>query len=171
MVKINSIKPNGNFDLIPQRVPDFKVIEVEKNLPRRKSSEVNKFVGKLVSISGEVVQIKQTSGPTIFTITDEDGTVSCAAFIEAGMRAYPEVNLEDMVKAIGEIELHNGAIQMEVLEIKKLSAAEAVPIKAIIEKSIDDRATPAHVEFLVKSEVLEKLRPQMEKVARRIRRP
>ncbi len=170
MVKINSIKPNGNFDLLPQRVTDFKVVEVEKNLPRRKSSEVAKFVGKLVSISGEIVQIKQTSGPTIFTIADEDGTVSCAAFTEAGMRAYPEVNLEDMVKGTGQIELHNGAIQMEVLEIKKLSEADAAPIKAIIEKSIDERATPAHVEFLVKSEALEKLRPQMEKVARRIRK-
>ena len=170
LVKINTIKPNGNFDLIPQRISNIKIIPVEKNLPRKKSSEVNKSIGKLVSISGEVVQIKQTSGPTIFTIADEDGTVPCAAFTEAGMRAYPDVLLEDIVRATGEIELHNGAIQMEVLEIKKLTEAEAAPIKAIIEKSIDDRATPAHVEFLVKSEALDKLRPQMEKVARRIRR-
>lgn len=170
LVKINTIKPNGNFDLIPQRVNNVKIIAVEKNLPRRKSSEVNKFIGKLVSISGEVVQIKQTSGPTIFTIADEDGMVPCAAFTEAGMRAYPDILLEDMVRATGEIELHNGAIQMEVLEIKKLTEAEAAPVKAIIEKSIDERATPARVEFLVKSEALEKLRPQMEKVARRIRR-
>ena len=170
MVKVNTIKPNGNFDLIPQRVKDFKAIDVEKNLPRRKSSEVNKFVGKLVSISGEVVQTKQTSGPTIFTITDEDGSVSCAAFVEAGMRAYPDINLEDMVKAIGEIQMRNGGIQMEVLEIKKLTPEEAGSIKAVIEKSIDDRAAPAHIEFMVKSDVLEKLRPSMEKVARRIRR-
>jgi RecJ-like exonuclease len=40
----------------------------------------------------------------------------------------------------------------------------------MIEKSIDARAAPAHVEFLVKSEAMEKLRPQMEKVAGRIRR-
>ena len=37
MVKINSIKPNGNFDLIPHNVREFKIIEVEKNLPRTKS--------------------------------------------------------------------------------------------------------------------------------------
>lgn len=170
MVKINTIKPNGNFDLIPQRVSEFKLILVEKNLPRKKTSEVGKFVGKLVSISGEIVQIKQTSGPTIFTIADEDGAVPCAAFTEAGMRAYPELSLEDMVKATGEIELHNGSLQMEVRELKKLSDADAAPIKEIIEKSIDARAAPAHVEFLVRSEALEKLRPQMEKVARRIRR-
>ena len=40
MVKVNTIKPNGNFDLIPQRVKEFKLIYVEKNLPRKKSSEV-----------------------------------------------------------------------------------------------------------------------------------
>ncbi|WP_174590196.1 DHH family phosphoesterase [Methanocella conradii] len=170
MVKVNTIKPNGNFDLIPQRVSEFKLIEVEKNLPRRKSSEVGKFVGKLVSISGEVVQIKQTSGPTIFTITDEDGVVSCAAFTEAGMRAYPEINLEEIVRVTGEIEMHNGSLQMEVLEMKKLSVADAAPIREVIERSIDARAAPAHVEFLIKSEALERLRPQMEKVARRIRR-
>ena len=170
MVAINSIKPNGNFDLKPQNFKDIKIVNVEKNLPRRKSSEVGKFIGKTVCISGEVVQVKQTSGPTIFTIADEDGTVSCAAFTEAGMRAYPDVGLEMMAKAVGDIELHNGAIQMEVLELKRLSDAEAAPIRETIERSIDVRAAPAHVEFLVKSEALEKLRPQMEKVARRIRR-
>ncbi len=170
MVKINTIKPNGNFDLIPQRISEIKIVEVEKNLPRRKSSEVGKFIGKTVCISGEVVQVKQTSGPTIFTIADEDGTVSCAAFTEAGMRAYPDIGLEMVAKAVGDIELHNGSIQLEVLELKKLSDAEAAPIKETIERSIDARAAPAKVEFLVKSEALEKLRPQMERVARRIRR-
>ncbi len=169
-VKVNTIKPNGYFALIPQRMSEYKLIVLEKNLPRRKSSEVGKFVGKLISISGEVVQIKQTSGPTIFTIADEDGAVPCAAFTEAGMRAYPELSLGDMVRAIGEIELHNGALQMEVRELKKLQEADAAPIRDIIEKSIDARAAPAQVEFLVKSEALEKLRPQMEKVARRIRK-
>jgi archaea-specific RecJ-like exonuclease len=170
MVRINTIKPNGNFDLIPQRVTEFKLIEVEKNLPRRKSSEIARFTGKLVSVSGEIVQIKQTSGPTIFTIADEDGVVSCAAFTEAGMRAYPDLILEDLVKATGEIELHNNALQMEVREIKKLSDADSVLIKDSIEKSIDARAAPAKIEFFVRSEPLEKLRPQMEAVARRIRR-
>lgn len=170
MVKINTIKPNGNFDLIPQRIAEIKIVDVEKNLPRRKSSEVSRLIGKTVCISGEVVQVKQTGGPTIFTIADEDGTVPCAAFTEAGMRAYPEIGPEMMARAIGDIELHNGAIQMEVLELKRLSDAEAAPVREAIEQSIDARAAPANVEFLVRSPVLDALRPRMEKVARRIRR-
>lgn len=170
MVKINSIKPNGNFDLIPHKVTEFKLIEVEKNLPRTRSSEINKFVNKTASISGEIVQIKQTSGPTIFTIADEDGTVSCAAFVEAGMRAYPEVILEDIVKVIGEITMRNNALQMEVMEMKKLKDEDAAEVKNVIEKALDARATPPKTEFLIQSEVLDKLRPQMEKIAHRIRK-
>lgn len=170
MVKVNSIKPNGNFDLIPHKVNGFKLIEVEKNLPRTKSGEINKYVNKLISISGEVVQIKQTSGPTIFTVDDEEGSVSCAAFVEAGMRAFPDVSLEDIVKVTGEVTMRNNGLQIEVLDMKKLSGNDSAQIKAVIEKAIDDRAAPPHIEFLVQSEVLEKLRPQMEKVAHRIRR-
>ncbi len=170
IVKINSIKPNGNFDLIPHKIAQFKIIEVEKNLPRTKSSEINKYVNKQVSISGEVVQTKQTSGPTIFTITDEDGSVSCAAFVEAGMRAFPEIQLEDMVRAIGEITMRNNGLQLEVLDMKKLTGADAAEVKGKIEAAIDARAAPAKVDFLVQSEVLEKLRPAMEQIARRIRR-
>ncbi|MCD1293732.1 phosphoesterase [Methanocella sp. CWC-04] len=170
MVKINTIKPNGNFDLIPHKVTEFKLIEVEKKLPRTNASDINKFVNKLVSVSGEVVQIKQTSGPTIFTVTEETGTVSCAAFVEAGMRAYPDVTLEDIVRVTGEITMRNNGLQLEVLDMKKLAGDDAAEIKTIIENAIDERAKPAHVEFLVESEVLEKLRPQMEKVAHRIRR-
>lgn len=170
MVKINTIKPNGNFDLIPHKVTEFKLIEVEKKLPRTKSVDINRFVNKLACISGEVVQIKQTSGPTIFTITDEAGSVSCAAFVEAGMRAYPDVCLEDIVKVTGEITMRNNGLQLEVLDMKKLAGEDAACIKDIIEKSIDERAAPPHIEFLVKSDVLEKLRPKMEQVARRVRR-
>jgi RecJ-like exonuclease len=170
MVKINSIKPNGNFDLIPHKINDFHIIEVEKNLPRTKSGEINKHVNKMVSISGEVVQIKQTSGPTIFAVTDEEGSVSCAAFVEAGMRAFPEVQLEDVVRVIGEITMRNNGLQMEVLDMKKLAGGDASEIKGAIEAAIDSRAKPPHVDFLVRSEVLERLRPQMEKVAMHIRR-
>lgn len=40
--------------------------------------------GRLIRIEGEVIQVKQTSGPTIFTISDEGGFVPCAAFEIAG---------------------------------------------------------------------------------------
>ena len=169
-VKINSIKPNGNFDLIPQKVAEHKAIEVEKSLPRTKSASVVKNVNKLISISGEVVQVKQTSGPTIFQVADEEGSVPCAAFVEAGMRAFPEVGLEDIVRVTGEVTLRNNGVQIEVLDMKRLAGDDAAGIKKVIEEAIDRRAAPAHTDFLVPSPVLEKLRPQLELVARQVRR-
>ena len=70
-------------------------------------------VGKTVAIEGEVAQIKQTSGPTIFTIVDESGTQNVAAFIEAGVRAFPEVELDNIVKVIGEVMMRNNQLQIE----------------------------------------------------------
>jgi len=79
-----------------------------------------KYIGKLSHISGEVIQIKQTGGPTIFTISDEDGTVQCAAFEKAGERAYPEIKSETIVKIIGEPAMRNGTMQVEIRAMKQL---------------------------------------------------
>jgi RecJ-like exonuclease len=54
--------------------------------------------------------------------------------------------------------------------MRKLAGDDAARIRGAIEEAIDRRADPARVDFLVQSEVLEKLRPQMEQVARQIRR-
>ena len=86
-VEVKNIAPNGNIELLPKSLKEFQIVEVEKQLPRRKTTELSKYTGKLSHISGEVIQIKQTGGPTIFTLSDEDGTVQCAAFEKAGERA------------------------------------------------------------------------------------
>ncbi|MCZ7362466.1 MAG: S1 RNA-binding domain-containing protein [Candidatus Methanoperedens sp.] len=83
-VEVKNIAPNGNIELLPRTPKEYQVIAVEKQLPRRKTTELSKYLGKLIHLSGEVIQIKQTGGPTIFTISDEDGSVQCAAFEKAG---------------------------------------------------------------------------------------
>ena len=169
-VEVKNIAPNGNIELIPKSLKEYQLIAVEKQLPRRKTTELSKFLGKLVHLSGEVIQIKQTGGPTIFTISDEDGTVQCAAFEKAGERAYPEITSETIVKIIGEPSLRNGSIQVEIRSMKQLWGGDATGIKEQIEKAIDKRAEPHEIQFLVKSEVLEKLKPRMLNAAKLIRK-
>ena len=70
-------------------------------------SDLGKKIGRTVRIEGEIAQIKQTSGPTIFTIVDESGTENAAAFVEAGVRAYPEAELSDLVRIVGEVMQRN----------------------------------------------------------------
>ncbi len=169
-VEVKNIASNGNIELLPKSLKEFQLIEVEKQLPRRKTTELSKYLGKLVHLSGEVIQIKQTGGPTIFTISDEDGTVQCAAFEKAGERAYPEIKSETIVKVIGEPSMRNGAMQVEIRAMKQLWGGDATGIKEQIESAIDRRAEPHDIQFLVKSEVLEKLRPKMRNAAKLIRK-
>jgi RecJ-like exonuclease len=149
-VEVKNIASNGNIELLPKSLKEFQLIEVEKQLPRRKTTELSKYLGKLVHLSGEVIQIKQTGGPTIFTISDEDGTVQCAAFEKAGERAYPEIKSETIVKVIGEPSMRNGAMQVEIRAMKQLWGGDATGIKEQIESAIDKRAEPHDIQFLVK---------------------
>ncbi len=169
-VEIKNVASNGNIELIPKSLKEYQSIEVEKQLPRRKTTELSKYLGKLVHLSGEVIQIKQTGGPTIFTISDEEGTVQCAAFEKAGERAYPEIKSETIVKIIGEPSMRNGAMQVEIRSMKQLWGGDATGIKEQIEAAIDKRAEPNDTQFLVKSEILEKLKPRMRNAAKFIRK-
>ncbi len=169
-VEVKNIAQNGNIELVPRSLKEYQLIEVEKQLPRRKTAELSKYISKLVHLSGEVIQIKQTGGPTIFTISDEDGTVQCAAFEKAGERAYPEIKSETIVKVIGEPSMRNSAMQVEIRSMRQLWGGDATGIKEQIEKAIDKRAEPHDTQFLVKSEVLEKLKPRMRNAAKLIRK-
>lgn len=169
-VEVKNIAPNGNIELLLRSLKEYQVIQVEKQLPRRKTTELTKYLGKLIHLSGEVIQIKQTGGPTIFSISDEDGTVQCAAFEKAGERAYPEIKSEMIVKVIGEPSMRNGALQVEIRSIRQLWGNDATGIKEQIESAIDRRAEPHDTRFLVKSNVLEKLKPRMRNAAKLIRK-
>lgn len=169
-VEIKNIAPNGNIELVPKSLKEYQVIEIEKHLPRKKTTELTQNLNKLVHISGEVIQIKQTGGPTIFSISDEEGTVQCAAFEKAGERAYPEIQSESIVKIIGTPSMRNGSIQLEIQSMKPLWGGDATGIKEQIERAIDKRAEPHDIQFLIESKVLEKLKPNMRNAARHIRK-
>ncbi|MFA7304499.1 MAG: S1 RNA-binding domain-containing protein, partial [Methanoregula sp.] len=91
LVRVRQIRPNGNIDLEEQVIQVYQVHAVERTSNTVRISDLSSKVGRSVAIEGEVSQIKQTSGPTIFTVVDESGTQNVAAFVEAGVRAFPEV--------------------------------------------------------------------------------
>jgi RecJ-like exonuclease len=170
LVNVRSIAPNGNIELEPVELKEYNTVEVEKDLPISKAEKLGKQVGKLVCIKGEVIQVKQTGGPTIFTIADDSGQVFGAAFERAGIRAYTDIDSEMMVRVVGEATLRNGQVQIEIRSMKRLWAKEASAVKEQIERAIDRRAEPFDPGFLVKSEVITRLKPAMLEVAKEIRR-
>jgi len=77
--------------------------------------------------------------------------------------------IRDHRKVIGEPSMRNGAMQSRSV-MKQLWGGDASGIKENIEKAIDARSEPHEIQFLIKSEVLEKLRPKMRNAAKLIRK-
>jgi RecJ-like exonuclease len=170
LVRVRQIRPNGNIDLEEVQIQVYQVQNVDKKSTTVRIADLGTRVGKTIAIEGEVAQIKQTSGPTIFTIVDESGTQNVAAFVEAGVRAYPEVELNALVKVIGEVMKRNNQLQIEADVITALAGDEAVTVRVRIEKALDARSEPEDIPLLVRSEVMERLRPEMKKIAKIVRR-
>ncbi len=133
-------------------------------------SEINQdFFNQDVEISGLIEQITQTGGPTIFTASDGSGTLALKGFIGKGERAYPEIKEGDTIKAIVTINEYNKELEGEIKKIIKLSEQEH---KEYLQKIIGlqkKRAEVKDISFLIKSPILEKLKPRLLKAAFEIR--
>ena len=170
LVRVRQIRPNGNIDLEEIQIQVYQVQNVERKSTTVRITDLLGKVGKTVAIEGEIAQIKQTSGPTIFTVVDETGTQNAAAFIEAGVRAYPEAELSHIVRIIGEVMMRNNQLQIEVDVLSVLAEEEAQAVRERIEKALDARSEPDDIPLLVQSDVMERLRPEMKKIAKIIRK-
>lgn len=170
VVKVIGIRKNGNIDLAEANPTVYHTETVVRKTPSVRLSDLSAKVGRTVTIEGEVAQIKQTSGPTIFTIVDETSTENAAAFIEAGVRAYPEVQLGAYVSILGEVMMRNNTLQIEVASMTLLSDEDAARVRERIETALDARSEPSELPLLIESEVIEMLRPQMREIAKIIRK-
>jgi len=170
LVRVLNIRSNGNIDLEEVTIPVYTVEMVEKKSTAVRLAEIGGKVGKTVRIEGEIAQIKQTSGPTIFTIVDESGTENAAAFIEAGVRAYPEAECGDMVRIVGEVMMRQNQLQIEVESLAILAGEDAEAVRERIDRALDLRSEPPDLSLLIESPVLERLRPKMRQVAKIIRK-
>jgi len=122
--------------------------ETDSTPARVQIASLRDRVGETVRIEGEVVGARQTSGPTVFEVRDETATVDCAAFVEAGVRAYPEVDTGDFVRLDGEVELRHNELQVETEELEKLTDEGHETVETRLEDALRDEARPDDVELL-----------------------
>jgi RecJ-like exonuclease len=141
-----------------------------ESFPRVAVSDLDDNVGADVSIEGIVVDVYQTSGPTVFEVRDESGSVECAAFVEAGVRAYPDVETDDVVRLAGEVELRRGEIQIETEALDVLDEDEAAAVEGRLEDAMTSRARPERVEPLAPHEAVSTLVDGLADAAEAIRR-
>jgi len=132
--------------------------------------DLDDHVGADVRLEGEVVGIRQTSGPTVFELQDETGTVDCAAFVEAGVRAYPEVEEDDYVRLSGEVRQRRGELQVETEELDVLEAEEREEVEQRLADALNDEARPDKAEPLADDTAVADLSEELVEAATQIRK-
>ena len=169
-VQLEDIRDNGDLNLIPVHMHDYEEVRIESEADLVAVEELEDRVDDVVRVEGRITQAKQTSGPTVFTVTDATAAVDAAAFEQAGVRAYPGIETGDVVRLTGEVEERDGGLQVEVSEMASLTGDEEATVEDRIEAALDDRAAPPDVDPLVDADALDRLWGGLRDVAGALRR-
>ena len=127
-------------------------------------------VGETVRLEAEIVGIRQTSGPTVFELHDATGTVDCAAFVEAGVRAYPDVEEGEYARLDGEVRRRRGELQVETEALDVLNDEEREAVEQRLDDALDDEARPDAVEPLAEDDTIDELADELVEAATEIRK-
>jgi RecJ-like exonuclease len=168
IVELVDVRSDGDLSFAEVQMADYGTEPVGPG-PRISAREFDDYVGQHVHLEGQVVQIKQTGGPTLFQLRTADGVVPCAAFEEAGVRAYPDVELDDVVRVVGTVESRDEYTQLETDDIEVLNVDVRERVNERLQDDEADLLDPASVEPLAEWPGFEKLSDDLEDVARRLR--
>ncbi|RAW44683.1 DNA-binding protein [Halorubrum sp. 48-1-W] len=127
-------------------------------------------VGETVRLEGEVVSTHQTGGPTIFELRDATGVVDAAAFVEPGVRAYPEVEVGDVIRIDGEVERRRGDIQVETEALAVLDGEDAGAVRHRLAEALVAKARPEGLQPLAGDEAVAGLGEGLLDAAEAVRR-
>ena len=105
-------------------------------------AELSELVGETVRLEGEITDARQTSGPTVFELRDETGTVDCAAFVEAGVRAYPGIEVGEIVRLDGEVERRRDELQVETEALAALETDDREAVRERMQAAMREEARP-----------------------------
>lgn len=140
------------------------------DIKRGEIGSLEENVGNIVRLEGIVMDVRQTSGPTVFTLQDETGTVDCAAFEGAGVRAYPETSAGDYVRIDGEVRERRGEVQIETEQLAILTDEAADTVSDRMEDAIIAEAEVDEIEPLAPDTAVEAVLDTIREAATAIRR-
>ena len=148
----------------------FKPKQRQENISYTIDKLDRNSIGKIVQIECITDRVSQTSGPTLFSVSDGTGSFMLKGFAsKPGERSYPEINSEDYVSAKIKINEYNNALEGEILFIKKLNEGETQTLIKKMKALLRERSKPINLDFMIKSKILEKLKPSMLKAATEIK--
>ncbi len=169
IVELAEIREDGDLNFTEVQLSEYDTEQVGHGNPAQ-ADALEDHIGETIHLDGRVVQIKQTGGPTIFQIRGERAIVPCAAFEEAGVRAHPDVELDDTVRVTGTVETRDGAIQIEVDDVERLGDEKAADVEKRLAAATEELAEPEDVDLLADWPAFEKLHDDLRDVARRLRK-
>ena len=177
IVSLDAVRENGDLAFVPVHLDEYAIKAVDHEYDVTAGTALTDALDETVHVEGEVVQVRQTGGPTIFGVRcvgadPEDGieVVPAAAFEEAGVRAYPGVEIGDYVHAIGQVERRDDAIQVEVEVLEVLDGEDAADVRGRLETATNQLAEPAAVDPLVEWDALDGLFEDLRELAGLLRR-
>jgi len=168
VVELGEIREDGDVSFSEVRLADHETRSLGHG-DRITVADAADATGETVHVEGRVLQIKQTGGPTIFQVRDESGVIPCAAFEEAGVRAFPEVETDDVVRATGTVETRDGSVQLEADDVTVLEGTTAETVVDRLADATEEFVAPHDVDPLVEWPAFEKLWDDLRAVARRLR--
>lgn len=143
---------------------------VPTDLNRSEIEQLREQIGDVVRLEGLVADVRQTSGPTVFSIQDETETVDCAAFVGAGARAYPDVETGDYVRLVGEVRERRGELQVETEQLEVLTDEDATAVVDRMDDAIQAEAEVDSLDPLVPDSAVESVLEPVREGATAIRR-
>ncbi len=155
-VKIEKISNNelqvkylkGRFEIEPEQILLSEITATDLN--------------KKFHVTGKIEGIKQTGGPTLFTLFDGSATMSIKGFAGAGQRAHPDILEGHIVNVQIQIIEHEGVLEGEILTINQLAKEREAEFDSKLKAILFERSRPDKVDFLVRSDILQKLKPKLE---------
>ncbi|MFB6096239.1 MAG: OB-fold nucleic acid binding domain-containing protein [Haloferacaceae archaeon] len=132
--------------------------------------DLGDHVGDQVRIEAEILTARQTGGPTVFELRDESGVVDAAAFVEAGVRAYPEIGEGDVVRLDGEVEVRRDELQVETEALEALSGEQREAVERRMADALTSKARPEAIKPLADHEAVRAITEQLADAAEAVRR-
>jgi RecJ-like exonuclease len=162
---------DGEADATETPVPETNGRDATEETPDRVAiASLSDRVGETVRLEGEVVGVRQTSGPTVFELRDGTGVVDCAAFVEAGVRAYPDVEVGNVVRLDGEVEERYDELQVETEDLTVLTDEEAATVEERLADALTAEARPESVTTLIDHDAVDAVAEPLRDAAETIRR-
>jgi len=168
VVELEEIREDGDVSFSEVQMADYQTVSLGHG-PRIDTAALADHTGETAHVEGRVVQIKQTGGPTVFQVCTGRGVLPAAAFEEAGVRAYPDVALDDVVRVTGTVESRTDYEQIEVDDLRVLDGDARDQAAKRLRDARADLIEPEAVDPLVDWPAFEKLRDDLTDVVRRLR--